>query len=404
MFKKIFIGMTTLLMLFAVVTPAHGGLESEIREDLRDIRSRTEKLLKDVEDLLEGDTVIATFPGIPDNFRFTRHLRFRDYGDDVKYLQIILNADPVTRLANTGVGSPGNEVERFGNITLNALKRFQQKYAAEILHPWGINEPTGVAEIQTIKKLNKILEGDVLIQVVNSEKEAQIKAEILKLLADIRALRLKLDRLDDVEEGSADAPTNVRGAIIGYGEVRLTWRGDRNAEYFVGYKATRSGGTRTEAGVTQDTKGIISGLEYGKTYYLTVTQVVKGKESGHSREVQVTMDWEPTPFNIKGEATDIGEITFTWETDQRDVDGYKLYRAMKAGGPYTKIGETNREEFRDSGLQLYTIYYYVITQVIDGKESDFSGEHVDSWFYNWQGGVYPHPEKEKILDNLDYNL
>ncbi len=404
MLKKIFIGATALFMLFVVVTPAYGGLESEIREDLRDIRKRTEQLLKDVENLLEGDMVVATFPGIPDGFRFTKHLRFRDYDIDVKYMQIILNADPETRLADSGVGSPGNEVERFGNITLNALKKFQQKYAAEILYPWGISAPTGIAEIQTIKKLNKILEGEVVIRIMNPDEQARIRAEIIKLLADIKALRLKLDRLDNIEEGALDAPTNVRGAIIGYGEVRLTWRGDRNAEYFVGYKATRSGGPRTEVGITKDTKGIISGLEYGKTYYLTVTQVVNGKESGHSREVQVTMDWEPTPFNIEGKATDIGEITLSWETDQRNVSGYRIYRAMRAGGPYTRVGETHREEFRDTGLQLYTIYYYVITQIIGGKESDFSGEYVDSWFYNWQGGVYPHPEKEKILDNLDYNL
>jgi len=403
MFKKIFLGTMLFSALFLVTLPAYGGVETEIREELSSIKDRLRALLTEVEDLMKGEMTIATFPGIPKEFRFTRYLRFRDQGVDVKYLQIILNVDPATRLASSGVGSPGNEVETFGNITLNAVKKFQQKYASEILHPWGITAPTGIVEIQTVKKLNKILEGEVVIKIIDPVKKAGIEAKLVAIMKDLIALREKLENLEDLQEGAPDAPTNVRAAIIGYGEVRLTWRGDENAEYFVGYKATKSGGPYTEVGVSEKNSGVITGLEGGgKSHYLVITQVVNGKESGYSREVKIVMDREPTPFNIESEATDIGQLTLTWETDRSNVQKYKIYRANKAGGPYTLVGETIKASFKDS-VGLQAMYYYVITQIINGKESDFSVEHVDSWFYNFTGGSYPHPEKEEILERLDYN-
>ncbi len=403
MIKKIFLGITLFCALFLFITPTYAGVEAEIREELDDIKSRLSALLTEVEEMLEGDMVEVNFPGIPESFRFTRYLRFRDKGIDVKYLQIILNADPETRLANAGVGSPGNEVETFGNITRNAVKKFQQKYASEILHPWGITSPTGIVEIQTVKKLNKILEGEVVIRIIDPVKKAEIQRKLLAILKDLQELRKKINDLEDLEEGAADAPTNLRAAIIGYGEVRLTWRGDPDAEYFVGYKATKSGGPYTEVGITERTSGIVTGLEGGRSHYLAVTQVVDGEESGYSREVKITMDLEPTPYNIKTEATDVGELTLTWDTDQSNVTKYKIYRGSKTGGPFSLLGETSKKSFVDTTAGLQAVHYYVITQVVSGDESDFSAEHVDSWFYNFQGGTYPHPEKEAILDNLDYN-
>jgi hypothetical protein len=402
MFKKIILGTVLFSALFVFTLPVYGGVEAEIQEELSSIKSRIRALLTEVEELLEGEMTTATFPGIPEEFRFTKYLRFRDKGIDVKYLQIILNADPETRLADSGVGSPGNEVETFGNITLNAVKKFQQKYASEILHPWGITQPTGIVEIQTVKKLNKILEGEVVIKIIDPEKKAEIQAKLIAIMQDLVALRKKIEGLEDLQEGALDAPTNVRAAIIGYGEVRLTWRGDKDAEYFVGYKATKSGGPYTEVGVSEKNSGIVTGLEEGRSYYLVVTQVVNGKESGYSREVKIVMDREPTPFNIESEATDIGQLTLTWETDRSNIDKYRVYRANKTGGPYTLIGEATKETFKDS-VGLQAMHYYVVTQIIDDQESDFSVEHIDSWFYNFTGGSYPHPEKEEILDNLEYS-
>jgi len=392
MFTKFLTGFFILALLF-IATPGQAYTMSDIAEEVGELRDDVENLIEEIEKAKGSEEVIEPdFPGIPEDFRFDRHLRFRDYGEDVKYLQIILNSHPDTRLIEEGVGSPNNEVKRFGNLTKNAVKDFQKMFAEEILYPWGIQEPTGIVEIQTKKKLNKILDGEVVMGDLSPEKREEFRQEVLRIIQRIGELRQKLE---DYEEGAEDAPSNLRASIISYREVELTWKGDSNAEGFIGYKSTESGEPYEEVGYTTDERGVVSDLEPDETYYFVVTQVVDGEESGYSREVSVTMDWDPTPFNVEAEATDVGELTLTWETDQ-DTEGYYIYRSTQSGGPYDEVGSSTQESFTDTGLGLQTIYYYVVTQVVDGKESEDSKEYIDSWFYNWQGGPQPHPEKEDI--------
>ncbi len=494
MIKKASIILLTIFFLFTVSLDVHADSEEQIRKDLEKVKVRIYDLLEKAERMLEGDKVKVDFPEIPTDFRFRNHLRFRDYVvPDVKYLQIILNADPKTRLIESGVGSPGNEVYRFGNLTKNAVEKFQTKYKEEILYPWGITQPTGIVEIQTVKKLNKILEGEIIIEVFDPEKRREIREELIAIILEIQDLRRRLDNLSDnggttdaslscysstknsinfsydvkgannaalfkgssrlttlgsgdrsgtyidtglspdttytyylrdgttssstelarvscktdsediiIPDGDGDAPQNLKAAIIAYGEVRLIWDGDDDVDFFVGYKGIKSGGPYEEVGITKKKSGIVTGLEGGRRHYFVVTQEIDGKESGYSNEASVYMDYDPAPFNVKTEVEDIGQLRLTWETDQSNISEYRIYRSTNHGGPYSFIGTSKTRSFVDTP-GLYTVYHYVVTQVIGGKESDYSGERVDSWFYNSQGGSYPHPEKEAILDKLDYN-
>lgn len=81
-------------------------------------------------------------------YTFTRALQVGMSGSDVVALQHALKIDgEFTYPTLTGY---------FGQVTLQAVKAFQEKYRAEILAPLGIPNPTGYVGPSTIRKLNAL--------------------------------------------------------------------------------------------------------------------------------------------------------------------------------------------------------------------------------------------------------
>lgn len=85
---------------------------------------------------------------------FTRSLFAGMRGDDVRELQKFLNTDALTRVADAGAGSLGNETDYFGPATKSALIKFQEKYRAEILIPAGLTAGTGFFGEKTRAKIS----------------------------------------------------------------------------------------------------------------------------------------------------------------------------------------------------------------------------------------------------------
>ena len=76
-------------------------------------------------------------------FRFSRPLSKGMAGPDVRELQRFLNGQGFV-VSGEGDGSPGNESDVFGALTVEAVKRYQKTYAAEILDPEGLSSPSGI--------------------------------------------------------------------------------------------------------------------------------------------------------------------------------------------------------------------------------------------------------------------
>lgn len=87
---------------------------------------------------------------------FNRDLKVGDTGEDVRQLQKFLNSKPVTVVANSGPGSPGNETTYFGTLTKWAVATFQEQYKSEILIPNGLSSGTGFVGPATRAKLNSL--------------------------------------------------------------------------------------------------------------------------------------------------------------------------------------------------------------------------------------------------------
>ena len=85
---------------------------------------------------------------------FPRDLFVGSTGEDVKLLQKLLNSDVDTRIALQGLGSPGKETDSFGQLTKNAVQKFQSKY--NLAKPGGSNY--GVTDLVTRNKLQELLD------------------------------------------------------------------------------------------------------------------------------------------------------------------------------------------------------------------------------------------------------
>lgn len=99
--------------------------------------------------LFQGNVIAAT--------SFNRNLKLGDKGEDVRYLQQILNEDPETQVATSGNGAPGNESTYFGQRTKEALIKFQEKYASSTIGLAGLSEGTGILGKLTIAFLSTLL-------------------------------------------------------------------------------------------------------------------------------------------------------------------------------------------------------------------------------------------------------
>ena len=86
---------------------------------------------------------------------FNKNFRLGDTDNDIKILQQYLNALDFP-VASQGPGSPGNETNFFGPLTKQALIKFQEAHAKEILTPLGLTKGTGIFGPATRKYLNSL--------------------------------------------------------------------------------------------------------------------------------------------------------------------------------------------------------------------------------------------------------
>ncbi|MEK7552431.1 MAG: hypothetical protein AAB534_03385 [Patescibacteria group bacterium] len=134
-------------------------------------------------------------------FEFKKNLKEGDVNVDVLYLQKTLNRDVETLIAESGPGSRGNETNRFGPKTTEAVKKFQVKYSDNILKPQNLTTPSGLVDDLSREKLNEITG----VNAEQSEEEENLYQTALTFLSeDIKSLAFieSLQKIFYLEEDS----------------------------------------------------------------------------------------------------------------------------------------------------------------------------------------------------------
>ena len=165
--KKIIAVVTAVTVWGSAIAPVFAITAAELQTQIDALMAQLSSLQTQLSGLEGGGTPAVTGCTITS---FTRSLKQGMSGDDVKCLQIVLNSDTATKLADSGVGSPGNETSYLGPLTKAAVIKFQEKYASEILASWGLTAGTGFVGSTTRTKLNSMLgTGGVVTPPVDGE-------------------------------------------------------------------------------------------------------------------------------------------------------------------------------------------------------------------------------------------
>ncbi len=98
------------------------------------------------------------------SFYFYRSLNVGSTGQDVLMLQKFLNQDPATMVSLSGVGSVGQETNYYGELTKQAVAKFQNKYRQQVLIPVGLTSGTGYFGPSTRNFINGLVKNSVVIE------------------------------------------------------------------------------------------------------------------------------------------------------------------------------------------------------------------------------------------------
>jgi hypothetical protein len=133
----------------------------------------------------QSESLAAPTSFLPPTFSFLKNLKLGDNNQDVRQLQIALNGDADTRVSVSGIGSSGQESTYFGQLTANAVMRFQAKNNISA---------TGFVGVLTRAKLNQIIP-QLLAANIPSVATSSLAASLSRLSGPLPLAKEALPRL-----------------------------------------------------------------------------------------------------------------------------------------------------------------------------------------------------------------
>jgi murein L,D-transpeptidase YcbB/YkuD len=181
------------------VTSAQNSLtREEIREEVSSFMEEVRQMARDFAETPKTVNTLRPVRGLPTGFIFSNQLRERATGDAIRYLQVVLNTDPETKVANSGVGSSGRETNYFGSGTRSALIRFQRKYGLSA---------TGIVDVATRAKINELLQKGVTVKEEATERIEELRLKLMNLAQVMTQLRERIRTLQEQEETEEEVET-----------------------------------------------------------------------------------------------------------------------------------------------------------------------------------------------------
>ena len=143
--------------------------------------------------------------------RFSKNLTVGSRDEEVRQLQIWLNKNGFV-VARSGAGSPGQETAYFGPATRDAVKRFQEANAQQILRPAGLSTGTGYFGRSTREFLNAQAARGLTAPTLGNQVSGR-ETVISEPYVDVRAEKERQKEIKRIRAAIKDLIAKVRKQI-----------------------------------------------------------------------------------------------------------------------------------------------------------------------------------------------
>jgi len=169
-------------------------------------------------------------------------------------------------------------------------------------------------------------------------------------------------------------PANIRVTDRTTLSIRLEWDTVNGASGYNVYRYGSEDGTyiQVNTSVVSVTSFTNTGLLPDTVYYYKVSSINGGVEGLQSNAVSaVTLSDVPANVRVKGVST--SSINLEWNVVS-EASGYNVYRSASENGTYTKVNTSTiaSVEYNNTGLSSYSAYYYKVSSIVAGSESQLS--------------------------------
>jgi 1A family penicillin-binding protein len=180
------------------------------------------------------------------------------------------------------------------------------------------------------------------------------------------------DPRSEVDELSTTrVPSGVKVTGTTDSSVSLSWNGVNGAESYLVLRSESEAGPFQIISETKNTMYTDTAVQKGKTYAYRIASVdAEGLQSDPSSTVTATpgaLQLVP-PTGVKTKPG-LMSLTISWQPVQ-GAKSYAVYRSTEPSGSYQKIGITGGTSFDDVGAMPGVTFFYKVSAMADGKESN----------------------------------
>ncbi|WP_277540235.1 fibronectin type III domain-containing protein [Haloarcula laminariae] len=171
------------------------------------------------------------------------------------------------------------------------------------------------------------------------------------------------------------APTNVAFTVSGDDDLAVSWDKDTSGGEVTDYdvQVSEDGSDYTQIANT-------SAESYN---YAATSAVNEHRFRVRANNADGVSNWsytttkatDPTNLSVIGHSDTSVDLSWTGTDDQTN---YSVQRAQTAGGPYSEVGTPTDSSYTDSDLENGERYYYIITSVYPGTNSQPTNEVVQT--------------------------